>query len=89
MGEFPWPENGMVVRISLPQSKRWKRDKPTLVRARKGSITHKDLGKLISELSFAQTSVFGRFGRTLLIHLHGELNDALFRPRFTRGDFRS
>ena len=72
-GEFPGPDNDMILRISLPGPKKTKWAIITHDFASKGAISHMDLGKLIGGLSFAQTSVFGRFGRTLLRPLHDKL----------------
>ena len=66
-GEFPCPDNDMILRISLHGPKKEKWANTTLDFASKGAISHKDLEKLIGALSFTQTSVFGRFGRTLLM----------------------
>ena len=72
-GEFPSPDNDILLIISLPEPKKEKWANITHEFASKGAISHKDLGKLIGGLSFTQTSVFGRFGRTLLRPLHDKL----------------
>ena len=63
----------MIIRISLPEHKKGKWENTTHDFASKGAISHNDLAKLIGGLSFAQTSVFGRFGRTLLTPLRDRL----------------
>ena len=72
-GEFPGPDNDMLLRIPLPEHKKTKWANITHEFASKGTVPHKDLEKLIGGLSFTQTSVFGRFGRTLLRPLHDKL----------------
>ena len=65
----------MLLRITLPQDKITRWPQIALDHATSGQATHKELEKLIGELSFAQTSVFGRFGRALLKPLHGKLKE--------------
>ena len=72
-GDFPNPDNDMLLVISLPEPKKEKRANITHEFAPKGAISHKDLEKLIGKLSFTQTSVFGRFGRALLRPLRDKL----------------
>ena len=72
-GDFPNPANGMDLCISLPQGKTIRWSEIAESTASKGSIPHKDLGKLLGGLSFSQTSVFGKFGGTMLKSLFGKL----------------
>ena len=67
LGDSACPERDMVLYISLRQEKNGRLPQITLDFAREGSIAHKDLVKLIGDLSFTQTSLFGRFGRSLLL----------------------
>ena len=75
LGSFLVPQKGLILSIELPQGKiaKW----PHIIRDRiaDGRITSKHLEKLIGKLSFAQTSVFGRFGRSLLIPLRDKLSE--------------
>ena len=75
LGSFPDPDGDMLLRITLPQDKIERWSKITLDHATSGRASHKDLEKLIGKLSYTQTSVFGRFGRTLLKPLHDKLKE--------------
>ena len=82
-GNFPQVSSGMLLRIFLPEDKilTWSAQIDEFTRA--GSISHKQLEKLVGRLSFTQTSVFGRFGRTLLRPLHRKLHQHPFQERFS------
>ena len=73
-GQPPQISNGVILNIFLPEEKIFLR--ATLIEAInvKGSVQHKKLEKLIGKLSFTQTSVFGRFGRTPLRPLRRKLH---------------
>ena len=73
-GDFPHVKSGMLLRIYLPRSKivAWSNLISEIIS--KGSIEHKPLESLIGKLSFTQTSIFGRFGRTLLRFLQTKLH---------------
>ena len=75
---FPRPSNGMSLVISLPREKarRWARMIREIIAT--AHISHATLESLIGRLSFAQTSVFGRFARAMLKPLYAKL----FSPRF-------
>ena len=73
-GEFPQLASGMKLKIFLPRSKVIAWSDTILETISKGFIEHKPLEKLIGKLSFTQTSIFGRFGRTLLKSLHSKLH---------------
>ena len=70
----PQISNGAILNISLPEGKILLR--ATLIEEiiAKGSVQHKQLEELICKLSFTQTSVFGRFARTLLKPLNRKLH---------------
>ena len=72
-GEVPCPDNDMIIRISLPGPKKAGMADIALDVASKGAISNNDLEKVMDRLSFTQTSVFGRFGRTLLTPLRDKL----------------
>ena len=73
-GVFPSIGNGMLLRIFLPKSKieKWSTEVEEILRC--GSVEHKPLEKIIGKLSFTQTSIFGRFGRTMLRPLYNKKN---------------
>ena len=75
LGSFPGPQRGLLLSIELPQGKIAKWSQIIRDHIAGGRITSKHLEKLIGKLSFTQTSVFGRFGRTLLIALHYKLKE--------------
>ena len=72
-GDSPSPEKDTILHISLPKGKKGRWPQIRLDFALAESIARKDLEKLIGELPFTQTSVFGRFGRPLLTPLQGML----------------
>ena len=73
-GEFPQLNSGMKLKIFLPRSKIIAWSGTILETISKGYIEHKPSEKLIGKLPFTQTSIFGRFGRTLLKFLHTKLH---------------
>ena len=73
-GDFPHIESGMLLRIYLPRSKISAWSELISETISKGFIDHKPLESLIGKLSFTQTSIFGRFGRTLLRFLQTKLH---------------
>ena len=75
LGSFPFEMSGPLSHIALHWSKIDRRSQITLDRLTEDQITHKNLERLIGELSYARTSFFGRFGRSLLKPLQGKLND--------------
>ena len=85
-GNFPQISSGVLLRIFLPDDKitAWSACIDEFIASR--SITHKQLAKLIGRLSFTQTSIFGRFGRTLLRPLHKKLRQHPFEGRFSPGE---
>ena len=82
-GDFPHLASGMLLRIYLPQSKvkAWSESISDVIS--KGSIGHKPLESLIGKLSFTQTSIFGRFGRTPLRFLQTKLHRRPFEGTLT------
>ena len=75
LGSFPCEENKFLLHISQPQDKIVRWSQITLDHLTDGRITHKHLESLIGKLAYTQTSVFGRFGRTLLKPLQDKVND--------------
>ena len=73
-GSMPCRRSGMKLEISLDQEKseRWTELISQIIKAQ--SIDHDLLDKLIGKLSFAQTTVFGKFARTLAQPLYDMLN---------------
>ena len=63
-----------------------RRPQITLDRATTGRICHKGLEKLIGKLSFTHTPVFGRFGRTILNPLRGNLMERPFSEQLSDGE---
>ena len=68
-GEFPNSDNGTALSISLPLGKARSWSLMIQKAIGLGVIGHKELESLIGRLSFALTSIFGRFGRAMLAAL--------------------
>ena len=85
-GVAPSIENGMLLKILLPKSKvnKWSGEVEQILRI--GSVGHTPLGGLIGELSFTQTSIFGRFGRTMLRPLYNKKNAHPFVSTLSEDD---
>ena len=83
LGKFPSTANGMTLSISLPEDKARRRSEINSSVACNGSIPHKDLEKLVGKLSFSQTSVFGKFGRSMPKPLFGKLKSTPYEPRLS------
>ena len=64
LGAFRDPDKGLLLFAELPAAKIAKWRHIILDHAAAGRTTAKHLEKMIGEISFAQTSEFGRFGRT-------------------------
>ena len=73
-GDFPQISSGMVLSIYLPDDKiqKWSSIVDEILSS--GSVQHKPLEKLVGKLCFTQTSIFGRFGRTMLKPLYTKLH---------------
>ena len=73
-GDFPSRRSGMKLTISLDQEKsfRWIELISDILKS--PHIDHSSLDKLIGKLSFAQTTIFGKFARTLAQPLYDMLN---------------
>ena len=82
-GKLHQVSTGMPLRIFLPDDKilAWSALIDELIAAR--STPHKQLAKLVGRVPFTQTSVFGRFGRTLLRPLHMKLRQPPFQEHFS------
>ena len=75
LGSLPGPQRGLILSIALPQDKITKWSQIIRDRIANGRTTSNHLGKLIGAFPFAETSVFGRFGRAILIPLRGKLEE--------------
>lgn len=81
---FPCAENRYVLHISIPPEKKrasWAALLSDFLT--KGSISHRELLKLIGRLSFSQTLLFGKFGRTQLRPLYQKLHRRGYNARLT------
>ena len=83
LGSFPGIDTDFLLHISLPQDKIVRWSQITLDHMTEGRITHKNLERLVGKLSYTQTSVFGRFGRTLLKPLIDKANARPFVEKFS------
>ena len=80
LGEFPNRENGMTLAISLQAEKARTWSRMIQKALDLGVIGHKELESLIGRLSFALTSIFGRFGRAMLAILYAKKNAPTYHP---------
>ena len=80
MAPFPPHEEGMSLSISLPDAKRATWSEIADATANSGPISHNDLGELLGELSYSQTSDFGEFGRDMLKPLLDKCNSKPYPP---------
>ena len=73
----------MALSISLPEDKarRWAEVASTV--AISAPIPHNDLEKLVAELAFPQTSIFGKFGRAMPESLFDKLKDSPYVPHLS------
>ena len=80
-GTMPSRSNGMKLTISIDEDKsiRWIKEISEIISAQ--SIAHCSLDKLIGKLSFAQTSVFGKFARTLAQPLYDKLHEIPYKAQ--------
>ena len=74
----------MLLRIRLPTENVEKWPAITLSRAKEGRISPNDLERLIGNLSFTQTSVFGRFRRTVLKPLYDKPDEKPYSEILTK-----
>ena len=80
---FPRPSNGMSLVISLPREKAHHWAKIILEIIATAHLSHATLESLIGRLSFAQTSVFGRFARAMLKPLYAKLFSPRYHPQLS------
>ena len=86
LGSLPDHRKGLILSIELPQGEIVKWSQIIRDHIADGRITSKQIGKLIGELSFAQTSVFGRFGRALLMPLRDKLRETPYSGTLSTGE---
>ena len=79
-GDFPRPDNGMTLEISLPleKAKTWSAMIQKIIDL--GVVGQKELESIIGRLSFTLTSIFGRFGRAMLAPLYAKNNAPYYHP---------
>lgn len=79
-GSFPGPDTNMSLFTDLPAIK--KRRRASLIRQTlaAGSIRHDELGSPTGLLPFSQTSVFGRFGRSMMQPLYRKVYFPFYSP---------
>ena len=77
---FPSPANGMALALSLSPDKveKWTRRLKEILAL--WTITRQEAESLIGKLSFSQTSIFGRIGRSMMAPPHGMHNSPQFHP---------
>ena len=78
-GDSPHPVNDMCLRISLSpdNARNWGEMISRILQC--GVITHGELESTIGRLSFAQTSIFVRFGRAMISPVYAKLHSKNYR----------
>ena len=83
VGNFPSPDTGMKLLVSLSPEKREERPQMLEGCLSQGRISRRRLGKLIGRLSFLHTCLFGKFARTQMRpHIPEIPQDGIQLPSF-------
>ena len=88
-GEFPNRENGNLLRISRPSEKAIRWEAIISPHIASGQILPTELDKLIGRLSFSQTAIFGRFGRSILRPLYNKLTSKSYSNKLEHHELQA
>ena len=86
VGDFPAPDSGVVLSVSLTGEGKSLRADRLGAFLRVGHIQHKELESLTGRMSFSKTSAFCRFGRGMMQPLYRGKNSAFYQEDLTNAD---